>query len=514
MTARILMLAATAAMLLPGNALADTLTIRLNADIRGTDGLNRDANTDVVLHHVFETLVAFRNDLSIGPLLAESWDVANDGTQYRFSLREGAVFHSGAPVTAEDVVWNWERRMDADSGWFCQPFFDGRQGLEVTDVRAEDPRTVVFDLAAPNALFLAQLANVQCNGWIASPENVDQDGVWREGVAIGSGSFALAEWDRGQSITLTRFADYQPLSEPRSGLSGDRSVLVEHLRFLIVPDTSTAETALYAGQIDIMPNLAPERMGDAEARGMSVDSAPGLAFTPMLIQTRDPMMQDARLRRALAHAIDFEALVELRSFGLARFNPSGVADASAYFDESFREWPAHDLNATRALLDEIGYNGEAIRIQTNSRYSGMYENSVLVQAMLQQAGINAELETLDWATQLDNYLAGRFQMQSFGYSPRLDPAQLYGILLGNKDDRPTIQWENDEAYALYLQTMQTTDFDERQSLFRQIHALMAQDVPLLGIYYEPETGAARPHVQGYEVWPGGLTRGWGVSVGG
>ena len=241
MTARILMLAATAAMLLPGNALADTLTIRLNADIRGTDGLNRDANTDVVLHHVFETLVAFRNDLSIGPLLAESWDVANDGTQYRFSLREGAVFHSGAPVTAEDVVWNWERRMDADSGWFCQPFFDGRQGLEVTDVRAEDPRTVVFDLAAPNALFLAQLANVQCNGWIASPENVDQDGVWREGVAIGSGSFALAEWDRGQSITLTRFADYQPLSEPRSGLSGDRSVLVEHLRFLIVPDTSTAD---------------------------------------------------------------------------------------------------------------------------------------------------------------------------------------------------------------------------------------------------------------------------------
>ena len=513
MTARFLMLAAAAgALLLPAAAQAETLTIRLNADIRGTDGINRDANTDTVLHHIFETLVAFQDDLTIGPLLAQSWEVSENDRVYRFTLREGATFHSGAPVTAEDVVWNWERRMAEGSDWFCQPFFDGRQGLEVQSVRAEGSDTVVFELAAPNALFLAQMANVQCNGWIASPDNVGEDGEWLEGVAIGSGPFQLEEWERGQAITLARFDAYQPLDEPRSGLAGDRSAGVERLRFMVVPDTSTAETALYAGQIDILPGMSAERMGDAEARGMQIGYAPGLSFTPLLFQTRDPMMQDVRMRRAIAHAIDFEAIAELRSHGLATFNPSGVADASAYFDDSFREWPAYDIERAQALLAEAGYNGAPIRIQTNSRYSGMYENSVLVQAMLQQAGINAELETLDWATQLDNYLSGRFQMQSFGYSARLDPAQLYSILLGKKDDRATIQWENDEAYALLLETMSTSDFEERQSLFRQIHALMAQDVPILGVYYEPETGAWRPGVDGFEVWPGGLPRGWGVSV--
>src|SRR5690606_33023440 len=115
-------------------------------------------------------------------------------------------------------------------------------------------------------------------------------------------------------------------------------------------------------------------------------------------------------------------------------------------------------------------------------------------------GINAELETLDWAAQLDNYLAGKFQIQSFGYSARLDPSQLYGILIGDKEKAPTRQWENDEAYALYLKSTQTTDFAERQDLFKQIHALMAKDVPILGLYYEAVVDAAGANVHGYSVW--------------
>ncbi|TIX96988.1 MAG: ABC transporter substrate-binding protein, partial [Mesorhizobium sp.] len=84
----------------------------------------------------------------------------------------------------------------------------------------------------------------------------------------------------------------------------------------------------------------------------------------------------------------------------------------------------------KALLDEAGYKGEPIKIQTNTRYQGMYENAVLLQAMLTAAGFNAQLEVLDWAAQLDNYLAGKFQIQSFGYSARLDPSLMYGVILG------------------------------------------------------------------------------------
>ncbi len=182
----------------------DPLVIRLNADIRGTDGINRDANTDTVLHHIFETLVAFQDDLTIGPLLAESWEVNDDGTVYTFTLREGATFHNGDPVTSTDVKWNWDRRTAEGSEWFCKPYFDGSSGLEVTAVETPDDRTVVFRLASADALFLGQLANIQCNGWIASPANAGDDGQWRAEEAIGTGPFMLSSWEKGQSITLTR----------------------------------------------------------------------------------------------------------------------------------------------------------------------------------------------------------------------------------------------------------------------------------------------------------------------
>lgn len=491
-----------------------TLVVRINSDIRGTNGLNRDANTDTVLHHVFETLVAYREDLTVGPLLAESWTLSDDGRTYTFTIRDGATFHNGEPVTSADVKWNWERRMDPANEWFCIPYFDGSQGLEVESVETPDERTVVFTINEPNALFLTQLANIQCNGWVASPENVNDDGSWNDDIAIGSGSFKLKEWVKGQSVVLERYDDYVPVDEEMSGYAGDRTAKVGEVNFLIIPDTAAAETALFAGQIDVLPALEAQRVEEARERGMDVLSTPGLSWTPILIQTNDPLMSDVRMRRAVSHAIDFEQLAEARTNGQSSFNPSAVAQASAYFDEDFLDWPGYNPEAARKLLSEAGYDGQPLKIQTNTRYQGMYENGVLVQAMLSAAGINAELEVLDWATQLDNYLTGKFQIQSFGYSARLDPSLLYGILIGDKEKTPTAQWDNDQAYELYLQTTRTSDFEERKALFKQIHALMAQDVPMLGLYYEPVTDAVRPEIEGYDVWPADKTRAWGVKKGG
>lgn len=487
-----------------------TLSIRINADIRGTDGLNRDANTDTILHHIFETLVAYRGDLSIGPLLAKSWTVSDDGKTYTFSLRDGAAFHNGDKVTAADVKWNWDRRVKAGEEWFCNPYFDGSQGLKVEAVETPDDQTVVFKLNEPSALFLAQLANIQCNGWIASPKNADESGAWKADEAIGSGPFKLKQWTKGQSVMLERNADYKPVGETMSGYAGDRTASVDAVNFVIIPDTAAAETALYAGQIDVLPGFEANRIEEAKQRGINVLSTPGLSYTPLLIQTRDPLLKNVKMRQAIAHAVDFAQIAEVRTDGLSPFNPSGVAQASAYFDESFVTWPKYDLEEAKKLLAEAGYKGEQITIQTNTRYQGMYDNSVMVQAMLTAAGINAQLETLDWAAQLDNYLAGKFQMQSFGYSARLDPALLYGLLIGDKDKKPTVQWENDKALDLVRQSTQVTDQAQRKELFKQIHALMAEEVPILGLYYEPVIDGVGAGVKGYNVWAGDKTRAWGV----
>jgi peptide/nickel transport system substrate-binding protein len=94
----------------PAVAGGGVLRARFNADIRSTDpGTNRDANTDGVMGHVVEGLVAFREDTSIGPMLADSWEISPDDKTYTFHLRKGVKFHNGAVMTADDVMWSFKR---------------------------------------------------------------------------------------------------------------------------------------------------------------------------------------------------------------------------------------------------------------------------------------------------------------------------------------------------------------------------------------------------------------------
>jgi peptide/nickel transport system substrate-binding protein len=125
------------------------LRVRLNADIRSSDpGVNRDGNTDAVMLHIVEGLVQFRENTSVGPMLAERIDTSADGRTYTFTLRQGVTFHNGAPLTSADVKASWDRYMLAATNWRCRPELAGGV-TTVTSVETPDPRTVVFTLDRP-----------------------------------------------------------------------------------------------------------------------------------------------------------------------------------------------------------------------------------------------------------------------------------------------------------------------------------------------------------------------------
>ncbi|MFH0296433.1 ABC transporter substrate-binding protein [Bradyrhizobium sp. 31Argb] len=490
-----------------------TMRVVLTADIRSLDASRGDNITDLVLNHIYEQLVAHKDDMTIGPAAAESWQVSPDGKSYTFKLKEGATYHNGDKVLASDVKWLWERRMGAaktGTPWLCNASFDGSRGLKVDSVEAPDDRTVVFNLDKPNTLLLIRLADIVCNFWIASPKNVDADGNWIAGSAIGSGPFQLKEWRKEQYVSLERFANYVPLKAKRDGYSGDRTTYLDEVRFVVIPDKTAAETALIAGQVDVVTYLQVSHMEDMKKRGAVVKTAPGLSLSAILVQTNDPLLSNVKIRRALAHAIDFKEMAETKLVGLTEFNPSGVPESSAYFDKSFQTWPAYDPAKAKKLLAEAGYKGEPIKLQANKRYIGMYDNAVMVQAMLVAAGFNVQLDVIDWAAQLDNYMSGKFQLQSFGYSSRADPMIIYGSLIGRKSVTATSQWDSPDAQALYFKALATADFDERKSLLKQLHARMADDVPMLGLYYYPVIEAVSPKLVNYESWPLEKPRAWGV----
>jgi peptide/nickel transport system substrate-binding protein len=502
-----------AAILTATPASASTIRVQLNADIRSTTpGINRDDNTDAVVLHTVEGLVAYSEDATVKPLLAKSFEVSEDGKTYTFTLRDGITFHNGAPLTSADVAWSWRFYMDPSREWRCLSEFDGSGRIKVEAVETPDEKTVVFRLSGPNALFLASLARTDCGmAGILHKDSLKTDGSWDK--PIGTGPFKLAEWKQGEFIRLERFEEYQSLPGERDGLTGGKRPLVDEVRLMIIPDSAAAKAALQAGDIDVVPDLANADVKEIEGNpdlGLSVSSNMGIST--ILFQTRDPLLSNVKLRQAIAAAVDTEKLTEAVTQGLTKRNNSLVPSLSAYHTAAHDVGYTYDPEAAKALLAEAGYKGEPITLLTNQRYPQTYASSVIAQAMMQAAGINVSLEVLEWAAQLDRYSAGNYQMMAFPYSARLDPALSYDSVMGSKDKQPRKAWDSPEAQELLNKAMVVSDKAERQAIFDELHKRFLAEAPFLMLYNGIDASAFSKRVGNYKASIFSKPRLWEVTL--
>ena len=493
-------------------AAQETLRIRLNADIRSTDpGVNRDANTDGIVWHIVEGLVALRADASIAPMLAERVDISPDGLTYTFPLRQDVRFHNGEKLTSADVAFAMERYRKRETNWRCRGDLDSAV-TRITAIETPDERTVVMRLEKPSALFLTMLARPDCGQTgIWHRDSLNADGTWR--APVGTGPFRLGEWRRGQYVELTRFEQYAALPGAADGLAGNKTPMVERVRFTIIPDDAAARAALLAGNIDILPDARSRDLPELRQRqGLTIHSAASMDLQVVLMQTRDPLLQDVRMRRAIALAIDVPELVKAVTEGSSRPSRSPIPVTSSFHSPAMAEVPARNVAEARRLAAEAGYRGQKLRIVTTRRYEAFYEIAVLVQDMLRDAGIESELEVLEWATQLDRYTRGDYQMMAFGFSARLDPSLSFDMFTGPKATQPRKAWDNPEVQAMLEQTMRETDANRRRAIFETMHRRLLEEVPIIALYSSVTHGVTPRHVQGYGAWAVDAPRAWGVRI--
>lgn len=497
------------------------LRVVLNSDILSTNpGVRRDYNTDVVLNHIFESLVAYRQDISVGPLLAEEIVTSEDGKKYTFQIRKGLTFHNGETVTARDVKWSWDRFLDPVTSWTCRRWFvaseegdddPGNQGVVIKAIQVVDEYAIEFELEERNAVFLDLLANYQCLPAVIHHSSVDAEGNWLE--PIGTGPYKLKRWQRGEFIELEKFNGYIPRDEPQDGLTGSRVALVDEIRFQILPDTASARAALLSGNIDVISQIPMHMAEDlASQKGIQLSESDTLGWSEMLIQTADPLLRDPKFRQAMAHAINREEVMGFTEFGHASVNSSGVPVAHPAHTAVHDQWYEYSIEKAKRLLKEINYRGQVIKIQTNRKHPAMYNNALVVQAMLQMVGINSRLELLDWASQLANYYSGRFQLMTFGFSAIANPTLRYAKLVGSKKERPNTQWDSPEAAELLKAAWVSRSPEESTRIYEQLHLLMVRDVPLIGLYNARLVSAFSTRVHGFSPWPLELDRYWGVSI--
>jgi peptide/nickel transport system substrate-binding protein len=198
--------------------------------------------------------------------------------------------------------------------------------------------------------------------------------------------------------------------------------------------------------------------------------------------------------------------------GTAKPNNSALPIGSPFYGEVEAKGYEPNIAEAKKLLAEAGYRGQPIKMITNKRYAYVFDSAVLVQEMARAAGINIELEVLDWAAQLDRYNRGDYQAMAFVYSARLDPSLSFEMLMGPKDKQPRKVWDNPEAQEMLHQSMLIGDAAKRQALFDEMHRRFIADVPMVALFNGSELVGLRKSIKGYAGWLYPEARFWGVSL--
>jgi len=358
-----------------------------------------------VSHQMHEALV--KEDLhaadapwpKLGPGLAKSWTVSPDGLVYTFKLREGVKFHDGTPFDANAVKWNVERIWNKSA-----PHYDVRSTISlyryrfVKSIDVVDPLTVRFTMTQPFEPFLRVLAEGSYGtGCFTSPTNFKRWG--NDGLAdhpVGTGPFKFVERVHGQRIVLERNEQYWG-TKP----------YIDRVIFRILPDPATRVAALKAGELDIAaaPPDAIEPLRKAGFTILTNSNIPAVWYFE--VNARNKYMQDPRVRRAVAMAINREGMCKnlLRD---AAYPARGLQSPGNYaYDPNFQDYP-YDPAGAKRLLAEAGHPNGIDGVYVCGLNGAALDQVAInewVQRDLAKVGIRVKLDGYEWTTYLTKWSA-------------------------------------------------------------------------------------------------------------
>ena len=389
-TGRLLRISAAALALTSGAAAAaqSDLTVALQLEPPHLDPTSAAAGAiDSVLYsNVFEGLTRFASDGSIIPGLAKSWEISEDGTSYTFHLNAGVTFHDGTSMDAEDVKFSLDRARGEDSANAQKALFAG-----ITDVSVVDPLTVKVSLEAANGSFLFNMA--WGDAVIVAPETIENIKT----NPVGTGAFQFSNWVQGDRIELTRNADYWGIP-----------AALESATFKFISDPTAAFAAMMAEDVDAFVNFpAPENLPQFEADPrfqVIVGSTEG--ETILSTNNKMPPLDNVKVRKAIAHAIDRQAIIDGAMFGVG--TPIGTHFAPHHPDYlDLTANSAYDPDLAKQLLAEAGFeNGFETTLKLPPP-SYARRGGEIIASQLRAVGIQTEISNLEWAQWLEQVFRGK-----------------------------------------------------------------------------------------------------------
>jgi ABC-type transport system substrate-binding protein len=458
-----------------------------NFDIRTSDPhIAYEVETWSTVGLFYRGLVEMVTTDTVGPALAESWTVSDDGLVYTFTLREGGVFASGTEITAEDVKYSFERMFAPDFPSPTSFFFAGIAGVpeyqdgsadEISGIRVIDPLTVEFTLQYPVWTFMQRLALPP--GSIVSQEAVEAAGDDFGHQPAGAGPFVLDSWEPGLRITASRNPNYFNPDLP----------IVDGVTIDLLVEQSVGILRMDSGEADISFDWTPS----AEYPRIAADPAladrlvPSLAFPNIdyiIFQHRRPPFDNLDVRTAMNMAINRERLVQLLN-GRAEI-ASGPLPPSMPGNNADLQPMAYDPDGARELLAQAGYpDGFTTTLLTNTDST----NVQIAQAVIadwEAIGVTTEFTSIDNAQFLDiliNQPDTIDTVMTNWYHDYLDPSNTFEPLLQCGGSYNWGGYCNEDLEAAFEIANAIPPGDDRWAAFADFEAQIFADSPNAFLYH-------------------------------
>lgn len=479
---------------------------------------NTAADAATYITHVFEGLMRLDSENNIVEAAAESYEVSEDGLVYTFTLRDNAKWSDGTPLKAEDFVYSWQRLVDpmtaSDYNYIidmvknANEIMAGELDKSELGIKALDEKTVEVTLNVATPYFLEICAFPSTFPLREDVVEANTD-TWYQDAStyIGNGGYVLKEWNHQSNIVLVKNENYHDVE----------SLGPDTINFQLMEDKNTILSSFENGEILFGDDLPSEEIGRMTDNGLYIKEQLGTYF--YVFNLDNEALKDVRIRKALSLAVDRNYLVESVAKGgqipADTYVPTGLndVDTTTEFHDVANKWYSVDkadyeanVKEAKKLLAEAGYpDGKGlgtIELMVNPGHESMAE--AIIYMWQNELGVNATISQQDWAVFIETRNSGEYQVARHGWlGDYNDPISFLDMWVtggGNND----ANYSNKEYDKLIAKIKVTSDKEERMSLMHQAEDILAEDMPVLPLYFYTDLYLKADKLEGFYSSPLGF----------
>ncbi len=436
------------------------------------------AGTKEILFNMFEGLVKPTSDGDIIPAVASQVTKSDDGLVYTFTLRENVRFHDGTDVTAKDVLYSFNRRMDGK---------DSAAQLAslsvVKSVEAKDNK-IIITLSQPSNEFLAAVMNV----YIIPQACTDIDTY-----PVGTGPYRFSKRVFQDSLELVRFDEYW-------GTPGKTDKFI----FRILESSDARVLALQSGAVDVVSHLTSDQTKQLDTNKFDILTGSMNLVQALYLNNAVKPFDNILVRQAMCYAVDRKAVIDLAFDGYGIIlGTSMFPSFSKYYLNELTNYYEYNPQKAKDLLKEAGYpNGFSMTITVPSNYTPHVNTATVIAEMLRQVGINASIQLVDWGTWLEEvYTKRNYQSTVTGVSSDNMTArkllERFGSTVGNN----FTNYSNSQYDLILKKALNEADDSVQTELYKDLERNLTENAANVYIQDMADLVAVRNGLKGLVFYP-------------